>query len=191
MIRKAASFRFRAFGVFWLTFSFLLSALSGAILFLRPEGSLATWTGWTALGLNKKQWEGVHAVFVLTLVVSAAIHLLYNWRPLLAYCRLKKDKIRTVSQGLAACREFIAAALLTATVLIGAMGEWLPVHWIARLARSIQKWRRAGDYRPSGCRCRQIFPVRALCPYRYFRTTGFAQRQGQWPATPRLGRDID
>ena len=32
---------------------------------------------------------------------------------------------------MAACREFIAAALLTATVLIGAMGEWLPVHWIA------------------------------------------------------------
>ena len=71
MIRKANSFRFRAFTVFWLTFSFLLSVLSGAILFLRPEGSLATWTGWTALGLNKKQWEGVHAVFVLTLVVSA------------------------------------------------------------------------------------------------------------------------
>ncbi|MCG2810646.1 MAG: DUF4405 domain-containing protein [Candidatus Aminicenantes bacterium] len=128
MFKKESIFRFRAFTAFWLTFSFLLSVLSGLILFLRPEGSLAAWTGWSALGLNKMQWEGVHTVFVL--LISASIHLLYNWRALTAYCRLKKKQFGMVFKGMAAFREFLAAALLTVLVLIGAIGEWLPCQWI-------------------------------------------------------------
>lgn len=130
MFKKESIFRFRAFTAFWLTFSFLLSVLSGLILFLRPEGSLAAWTGWSALGLNKMQWEGVHTVFVFVLLISASIHLLYNWRVLTAYCRLKKEQFGMVFKGMAAFREFLAAALLTVLVLIGAIGEWLPCQWI-------------------------------------------------------------
>ncbi|HUU05465.1 MAG TPA: DUF4405 domain-containing protein [Patescibacteria group bacterium] len=130
MINKEIAFRFRAFTAFWLTFSFLLSVLSGLILFLRPEGSLAAWTGWSALGLNKKQWEGVHTVFVFVLVISASIHLLYNWRTLTAYCRLKKKQFGMVFKGMAVFREFFAAALLTVLILIGTISEWLPCQWI-------------------------------------------------------------
>ena len=131
MITKANAFRFRAFTAFWLAFSFFLSVLSGLILFLRPEGSLAAWTAWTALGLNKKQWEGVHTVFVFVLLISASIHLLYNWRVLTAYCRQKKKQFGRVFKGMAAFRELFAAALLTVLVLIGTIGEWLPYQWLS------------------------------------------------------------
>jgi hypothetical protein len=131
MITKANAFRFRAFTAFWLAFSFFLSVLSGLILFLRPEGSLAAWTAWSVLGLNKKQWEGVHTVFVFVLLISASIHLLYNWRVLTAYCRLKKERFGRIFKGMAAFRELFAAALLTVLVLIGAIGEWLPYQWLS------------------------------------------------------------
>jgi len=39
-----------------LLLSFLASAISGVILFFRPEGSLARWIGWSVLALDKKQW---------------------------------------------------------------------------------------------------------------------------------------
>ena len=45
-----------------LLLSFLVSAVSGIILFVRPEGSLARWVGWSVLGLDKAQWEAVHIV---------------------------------------------------------------------------------------------------------------------------------
>ncbi len=130
MIKKANAFRFRAFISFWLAFSFLLSVLSGFILFLRPEGSLAAWTAWSVLGLIKKQWEGVHTVFVFVLLISALIHLLYNWRVLAAYFRLKKEQFGRGFKGMAAYRELIAAALLTGLILVVAIGEWLPCQWL-------------------------------------------------------------
>jgi len=131
MINTTAAFRLRAFVAFLLAFSSLLSALSGLILFVRPEGSIAAWTGWSALGLDKKGWEGLHAVFVLVLVVSAAIHLLYNWRTLAAYCRRRKDNASTA--GLGPWRELIAAAMLVALVLAGCLGKWLPVRLVVDL----------------------------------------------------------
>ncbi|MFH2108490.1 MAG: DUF4405 domain-containing protein [Chrysiogenia bacterium] len=131
MIAKANAFRFRAFSAFWLAFSFFFGVLSGLVLFLRPEGSLAAWTGWSALGLNKKQWEGLHTVFVFVLLISASIHLLYNWRVLTAYCRLKKEQFGRFFKGTAVFRELIAAALLTGLVLVGAINEWLPYRWLS------------------------------------------------------------
>jgi hypothetical protein len=58
--------------------------VSGIVLFLRPEGSLARWTGWTMLGLDKKHWEAVHIIFVLVVLVASVAHLWLNWRPLVA-----------------------------------------------------------------------------------------------------------
>ena len=53
-------------------FLFLAAAASGIVLFLRPEGSLASWAGWHVLGIDKKGWEGVHILSVIMFVVFAA-----------------------------------------------------------------------------------------------------------------------
>ncbi len=79
-----SKFRFRRFVNACLFLSFLASAVSGIVLFLRPEGSLARWTGWTMLGLDKKHWETVHIMFVLVVLVASIAHLWLNWRPLLS-----------------------------------------------------------------------------------------------------------
>jgi len=113
-------FRFRPFIAFFLVLSFLLSALSGIILFLRPEGTLAAWTGWSALGLNKKQWEALHAFSVFFFILGVLIHLVYNWRPLIGY-------IRRFS------REFVVALLLLGLTVLVSLQGWPPGRWLADL----------------------------------------------------------
>jgi hypothetical protein len=119
-------FRFRAFISFFLAFTFLLSALSGIVLFLRPEGSLAAWTGWSALGLDKKGWEALHLVSIVLFFMCAIAHLAYNWRTLFAYCLRKKQKAGRISNW----GECIAALLLAGLVVAGTLGQWLPWCWI-------------------------------------------------------------
>jgi hypothetical protein len=121
------TFHLRPFVSFLLLFSFLLSALSGVALFLRPEGSLAAWVGWSALGLDKKEWEGLHATAVVMLFLGAALHLALNWRPLLAYCR------RGAAGRTPAWREGGAALLLAVLLLAGTLGKWLPMRRLIEL----------------------------------------------------------
>jgi hypothetical protein len=123
------NFRLRVFVSFFLLFSFLLSAVSGIVLFLRPEGSLAAWTGWSALWLDKKEWEAVHAVAIFFFFLCAAVHLAYNWRALFAYCRRRWEH----GKGSGRFRELIAALLLSGMLLIATLGKWFPVQWIVDL----------------------------------------------------------
>ena len=126
---KNNTFRWRVFISFFLAGTFLLSAVSGIILFLRPEGSLAAWTGWSLLGLDKKGWEGLHAAAIFFFLLSAVTHLAYNWRALLAYCRRRGEQ----GKGTGRCREFAAALLLASLLLAGALGNWPPLRWIVDL----------------------------------------------------------
>ena len=71
-------FRIRVFVSFGIMFSFLVSALAGIVLYFRPEGSLASWTRWQALGIDKKGWEGVHTVTVVLFLVFAAVLVTIN-----------------------------------------------------------------------------------------------------------------
>lgn len=68
-----------------LFFSFFLLAFSGAILYLRPEGSIARWTGWNILGIDKKGWEGIHTIFCIMSLVIVLIHVTFNRKALLRY----------------------------------------------------------------------------------------------------------
>lgn len=73
---KKNDFKLRPFISLVLFSSFGLVVFSGLALYLRPEGSLARWTNWKMLGLDKKGWEGAHTFFCLVFVMTAALHLL-------------------------------------------------------------------------------------------------------------------
>ncbi len=124
MARKI--FRWRAFASLFLALMFLLSAVSGILLFLRPEGSLAAWTGWSALGLDKKGWEALHAVSIFFFLICAVVHLANNWRALLAYCRRRQEQ--TAAGG--RFRELAAALVLTGLLLAGTLRQWPPLRWL-------------------------------------------------------------
>ena len=58
--------------------SFVLLAISGAILFFAPRGQLANASGWQASGLTRWQWEDLHVCFALLMLAAAVPHVWMN-----------------------------------------------------------------------------------------------------------------
>jgi hypothetical protein len=139
---ESGAFRVRSFFTLLLFLSALVAALSGIALYLRPEGSLARWVGWTWLGLDKQHWEAVHTVFVLLSLIAALVHLWYNWKPLASYIRSKASLILPSGKRMPLIREFLAALALTSTLLYAAVAQWQPLALLIDLRTQIKD----GDY---------------------------------------------
>jgi hypothetical protein len=132
------AFRLRRFVTFLLLLSFAAGAVSGVVLFVRPEGGIARWVGWSALGLDKRQWEATHIAFVLTFLLSSVAHIWYNWRPLVAYLGRGASR-RGLSAGrLVPSVEFVLALGLTALVAYATLGERPPVTAVLQLRADIK-----------------------------------------------------
>jgi len=127
---KKNVFQGRRFISLVLFLSFVLLAFSGLALYLRPEGSVARWTGWSMLRIDKKGWEGIHTLFCITFLLVAAVHLAFNWKPLFRYLSGGMDRNRAIS------RELVAAAGLVITILALAILSIPP-------AAKIMEWRSA------------------------------------------------
>jgi|WetSurMetagenome_2_1015567.scaffolds.fasta_scaffold26958_3 hypothetical protein len=126
-------FRLRVFVSFGVFLSFLAAAGSGIILFLRPEGGLASWTGWNIFRIDKKGWEGIHIISILMFVVFAAAHLGFNWKVLVAYIRRKS------AAGKRLRKERIAALAVVLLVFAGAVLRAKPFWIIMGLRSEIKK----------------------------------------------------
>lgn len=71
---------------FNLLITFLVMVLSGVVLYLKPEGSVARWLDWQVLGIGKSGWEAVHTVFSFLFLAFALFHILkINLRIMRAY----------------------------------------------------------------------------------------------------------
>jgi hypothetical protein len=129
-------FKTRAFASFGVLFSFLVTAFAGIILYLRPEGSLANWTRWNVLGVDKKGWEGIHTLFIILFIIFVILHLYFNWKPLLNYLRKK------ASESARAKVEFAASLLAVILLLVAAVNRWQPFWKVIDLRSAIK----AGKY---------------------------------------------
>lgn len=130
--RKGGGFRLRPFISLALFLNFAMIALSGLALYLRPEGSVARWTGWALLGLDKKSWEGVHAIFCITFVVVAVVHLGLNWKTFIRYLREKAER------GLRLRWEWAAALALMGSLMVLAVLRVFPFYEVMELRARIK-----------------------------------------------------
>jgi len=55
--------------------SFIVMFVSGIVLFIKPEGSVARWIDWDFLFLSKSVWESVHTLFSFLFMLFAFIHI--------------------------------------------------------------------------------------------------------------------
>ncbi len=86
------NFRFRGFVSLLNTFSFIISLISGIVLYFTPQGKIAHWTNWTYWGLDKETWGALHINSSLIFFIIAVFHIYYNWRAITGYIysRFKK-----------------------------------------------------------------------------------------------------
>lgn len=113
-----------------VTLGILLLAMTGAILYLSPQGRVANWTGWNVMGLGKEQWATVHTITGLLFVVASGFHVYFNWQTLIRYLLLKRKLYLT--------RELAGAVIVVAAVLAGTILEIPPFSGVRALNNSIK-----------------------------------------------------
>lgn len=162
MSKRSNGFHFRSFISLLLFLSFSFSAFSGLVLFLRPEGSLANWHGWSVLGLDKKQWEAMHAVLVLVFFITTLVHLTYNWKALVAYLRRKKARLAGMFDGVGMAWEFVAVLVLIVLIIAGTLLRWPLFLSVAKLRTAIKDGKYLNAVKPPAVNAEQL-TVAELC----------------------------
>lgn len=109
---KRKGFQFRAFTSTVITISFLIISISGIILYIVPPGRIAHWTHWKLFALQKDDWAAVHTIFSYVFIAFAIVHIVYNYKTLLAYL---KDR---VTKSFSFRAEWILAAALSLVIWI-------------------------------------------------------------------------
>ena len=113
-------FNWRAFFSVLTAISFIGMAFTGVILFVVPPGRIANWTGWTLLGLTKRQWIGLHDWFSIIFVVASVFHVYLNWKLFVSYFKSK------VSKAFALRIEWTLALVVCGVVFFGTLGDVTP-----------------------------------------------------------------
>ena len=97
-----------------------------------PEGRVAYWGDWTALGLNKPQWGAMHITGGLLFVLIGVWHAILNVRPLTHY--LKKVKVEN------SCPAPVVMAICTiALVYLGILFQVPPIHYVMALNEAVKQ----------------------------------------------------
>ncbi len=116
-------FNWTIFISFNLFFTFLLMALSGIILYFKPEGTIARWLDWDILWLDKSGWESLHTVFSFLFMAFALFHILkihlFNLRVYFLKFR-SRDK----------ARELYLSLMITVLFTVGTVMMLPPFHSI-------------------------------------------------------------
>lgn len=113
----------RSFVTLSLVASGSCALISGLILFIVPEGSLARWLLWNILGFGKGQWEAAHTLGSLLFVVFAVLHLFNNRRTLFRYLAI-------TGEGHARKPQIFAALALTLLFFFSAVYSLPPLIWV-------------------------------------------------------------
>jgi hypothetical protein len=136
--RKAV---FRRFVTAVLAVCYLVAAVSGIVLFLRPEGSLARWTSWAMIGLDKKRWEALHIVFVVIALTASVAHVWLNWRPLVSSVLNRAGQRPDEGRRIGLTGEVVAALVIGLIAFSAAIVPWQPAAALNGLRSQIKDGR--------------------------------------------------
>ena len=121
---EAKAFNWRNFTSFMVTAAFLISVVSGVVLYIVPEGRIAYWVNWELVGMTKSDWADLHIVFAVVFIVGGIFHLfVFNWVSFKAYLakriggKLQFGKPR---------RELVVALALSVFLAVASIGKWQP-----------------------------------------------------------------
>lgn len=151
-------FRIRTFSSLIVTWTWLLLAVSGGVLYIAPRCWFADRTGWQLLGLSKDAWTALHVVAALAFVIAAAFHLYFNWRVFLGYLRG-----RVAGLGL----EFVVSGVLVVLACVGAASLVPPFDTVVELSdRARDAWEEGVERggRGQGRRTQQEAPAEETTP---------------------------
>jgi hypothetical protein len=110
---KKNAFQWRAMVSTLMALTFLALAVSGILLFVAPPGRVANWTDWRILGLTKHMWGGLHIWFATLFLGLTAVHLYFNFRPLMSYLRKRRGQASKIRL------EWVSSTVVALVLFVG------------------------------------------------------------------------
>ncbi|MBD3237432.1 MAG: DUF4405 domain-containing protein [Candidatus Eisenbacteria bacterium] len=124
--------RFRRVVSLFLLVGVAFLLLTILILYIVPHGRVAYWTNWRLWGLSKDDWTHIHINLGLLLLISAGLHVYYNWGPLTNYLKNRSRRMVIFTA------EFSAALAMIAVVLVTTHLGVPPLSWVLDLNESVK-----------------------------------------------------
>lgn len=109
----AKKFNKRAFISLITLFLSIAVLLTGIILLIMPDATLAYWNKWTFLNLEKNEWESFHAVVSIYFTTIIIFHIIENWKPMMSYMKSKTN------ENFKHKRELIFSSIISVLIVIG------------------------------------------------------------------------
>ncbi|MEN8210507.1 MAG: DUF4405 domain-containing protein [Thermodesulfobacteriota bacterium] len=110
-----------------LVISGIIELVTSVILYIIPSGRVAYWSDYHIFGLSKTQWGDIHITVGTLMLVTAGIHIYYNWRPITTYLKNKAKKLTVFN------KNFNIALIISFFVAIGTIYKLPPMNYILNL----------------------------------------------------------
>lgn len=127
-------FKWRGFVSLVTTFSFLISLVSGIVLYFTPQGKIANWTHWTFWGLDKHTWGAMHINSSLIFFIVIIFHIFYNWKLLVGY--MKKRAQMAINLKL----ELAVTTILSLFVILASIYNYQPFGTIMKWNEDVKSY---------------------------------------------------
>jgi hypothetical protein len=124
-------FKYQRFVSLTAALTFVLVFLSSGVLYFIPDRGVMAWSDWHFLGWDKQQWDNIHINLGILFLVFIIWHIYFNWKPIKAYLKVKKEwKVFTP--------EFNAALVLVVIFVAGTATMTLPLSMLVNIGNGIK-----------------------------------------------------
>ena len=133
----------RALTSLMIMVGFVVSGLSGLILYFEPQGRVAYWIHWRFWGLEKSQWDDIHILSSVLFLVAGGFHIFFNWKPLINYLTKK------AAAALRYKRELAASLLVGLWLVVSGIWSLPPLSYLTDFSGFLKSaWVTSPEYEP-------------------------------------------
>jgi uncharacterized protein DUF4405 len=108
--------------------AFFVVLLTSIVLYIVPQGRVAYWADWRLWGLTKEQWGVIHINIGVLFLLSLALHIYYNWKPIVLYLKNKAKQLKVFTT------EFNVALVLILIWIVGTYAGIPPFSTIIKIS---------------------------------------------------------
>lgn len=101
--------------------------VTSIVLYVIPSGRVAYWADYHLFGLSKTQWGDIHITVGTLLLIMAAFHIYFNWRPIMSYIKNKAKQLTIFT------KSFNIALLISLYVAVGTIYSLPPMNYVLQL----------------------------------------------------------
>jgi len=117
-----------------LGISFILSSITGIVLYFVPKGKNAYWSDWHFLDLTKQQWASLHITLSILLLVVGIWHTVLNWHCIINYMKNHLKEISFFTN------QFLFALAINVIFIIGTLLMIPPFGTVINIKTKIEQY---------------------------------------------------